>query len=148
MAEKTEGSIVIDAEPKAVMDEIMDFDHYTEWSKEIKKVQVEKRDAQKRGKLVSFVLDAGFARSEYTLDYTYLPGTDGVTWVTTESKGAIKQMTGEYRLEAAGAGRTKVTYRMTMELGIPLPGFLKRQGEKKVVDVALKGLKKRVESQA
>jgi hypothetical protein len=146
MAEKTEGSVVIERDPPVVMDEIMDFEHYTEWSKEIKKVDVLKRDAKKRGKEVAFVVDAGFAKSEYTLDYTYLPKTDGVTWVTTEAKGAIKAMTGEYRLEDAGAGKTKVTYRMTMELGIPLPGFLKRQGEKKIVEVALKGLKQRVES--
>ncbi len=146
MAEKTEGSIVIDRDAATVMDEIMDFEHYTEWSKEIKKVDVLKRDAKKRGKEVVFVVDAGFARAEYTLDYTYLPKTDGVTWVTTESEGAIKSMTGEYRLEDAGDQKTKVTYRMTMELGIPLPGFLKRKAEKQVVDVALKGLKNRVES--
>ena len=148
MADKTEGSIVIDRDPEAVMAEILDFDSYTEWSKEIKKVEVLERDSKKRGKVVDFVIDAGFAKAEYTLDYTYLDKTEGVTWVTTASKGAIKSMTGEYLLEGAGAGKTKVTYRMTMELGVPLPGFLKRQGEKKVIDVALKGLKQRVESNA
>ncbi|MCA1831711.1 MAG: SRPBCC family protein [Actinomycetota bacterium] len=147
MADKTEGSIVIDADPATVMAEIEDFEHYTEWSKEIKKADIVKRDAKKRGKLVEFVVDAGFAKAEYTLDYTWLPSNGGTTWVTTEAKGAIKSLVGEYLLEPQG-DKTKVVYRMTMELAIPLPGFLKRQGEKKVVDVALKGLKKRVESRA
>ena len=59
--------------------------------------------------------------------------------------GTAEHLTGEYLLEPVGE-KTKVTYRMSMDLGVPLPGFLKRQGEKKIVDVALKGLKRRVES--
>jgi carbon monoxide dehydrogenase subunit G len=147
MADRTEGSIVIDADPADVLEEIADFEHYTEWSKEIKKAEVVSRDAQKRGKAVAFVVDAGFAKAEYTLEYTWLPKGSGTSWVTTEAKGAIKSLQGEYLLQPDN-GKTKVTYRMSMELGIPLPGFLKRQGEKKIVDVALKGLKKRVESKA
>lgn len=145
MADKAEGSIVIDAPPDAVMAEIADFEHYTEWSKEIKKAHVLGRDSQKRGTTVAFAVDAGFVKSEYTLAYTWLPDRTGVTWVSTEASGAIRSLTGEYVLEPQGT-KTKVSYRMSMELAIPLIGFLKRQGERKVIDVALKGLKKRVES--
>ena len=57
-------------------------------------------------------------------------------------------MTGEYVLEPAGDGRTKVTYRLEMDINVRLPGFIKRQGQKMVSDVALKGLKQRVEENA
>jgi len=149
MAERTEGSIVIDAEPSAVMAEIADFEHYTEWAKEIKKADVLSRDSQKRGKQVAYVVEAPVVGStEYTLEYTYKPDDGGVSWTWVEGKGVLKNMEGEYALEPAGGAKTKVTYRMGMDLAVPLPGFLKRRGEKQVIDVALKGLKKRVESRA
>jgi uncharacterized membrane protein len=149
MAERTEGTIVIDAPPPAVMAEIADFEHYTEWAKEIKKAEVLKRDAEKRGKHVAFVVEAPVVgKTEYTLEYTYLPKDAGVSWTWVEGKGVLKNMEGEYALEPAGDATTKVTYRMAMDLAVPLPGFLKRRGEKQVIDVALKGLKKRVESRA
>jgi len=146
MAERTEGSIVIKADPAAIMADITDFENYTEWSNEIKKTEVLDRDTSKRGKRVAFVVEAPVVgKSEYTLDYTYTPNDTGCSWDWVEGKGAVKHMSGEYVLEPAGAGQTKVTYRLEMEIGVRIPGFLKRQGQKMVTDVALKGLKKRIE---
>ena len=51
-------------------------------------------------------------------------------------------------LEDLGDGSTKVTYRLALDVNIPLIGMLKRKGEKILIDTALKGLKKRVESTA
>jgi hypothetical protein len=38
-----------------------------------------------------------------------------------------------------------VTYRLAVEVGVPLPGFLKRRADKQAIKTALDGLKKRVE---
>ena len=46
----------------------------------------------------------------------------------------------------SGNGSTEVTYRLALDVSIPLIGMLKRKGEKILIDTALKGLKKRVES--
>jgi hypothetical protein len=48
-------------------------------------------------------------------------------------------------VEPAG-GSTRVTYRLAVDLAIPMIGMLRRKAEKVVIDTALKGLKKRVES--
>ena len=56
------------------------------------------------------------------------------------------ELDGSYVLRAQGAGSTEVTYRLAAELGIPMIGMLKRKAEKVIIDTALKGLKKRVES--
>ena len=45
-----------------------------------------------------------------------------------------------------GDGSTEVTYRLALDVSIPLIGMIKRKGEKILIDTALKGLKKRVES--
>ena len=54
-------------------------------------------------------------------------------------------MNGSYTLASDGAG-TKVTYRLAVDVKIPMIGLLKRKAEKVIVDTALKELKKRVEA--
>ena len=39
-----------------------------------------------------------------------------------------------------------MTYRLAVDLSIPMIGMLRRKAEKVIIDTALKGLKKRVES--
>jgi hypothetical protein len=57
----------------------------------------------------------------------------------------LKAMTGSYTLTSDGDG-TKVTYRLAVDVKIPMIGLLKRKAEKVIVDTALKELKKRVEA--
>ena len=144
MADQTKGSIEIGADPSAVMAEIADYESYPEWSGEIRKVEVRERDEDKRGKQVYYEVAQGPLKADYVLEYTYKPSDAGVTWKLVEGNN-IRRLDGEYSLEATGKG-TKVTYQMTVETPIPMLGFMKRQIEKRIVDVALKGLKKRVES--
>lgn len=144
MADKTQGSIEINADPAAVMAEIADYERYPDWSGEIKKVEVRKRDEQDRGKHVYYEVAQGPLKADYVLDYTYKPQDAGVSWTLVEGHN-IKRLDGEYELEPSAKG-TRVTYRMTVETPIPMLGFMKRQIEKRIIDVALKGLKKRVES--
>ena len=44
-----------------------------------------------------------------------------------------------------GEGTTKVTYRLAVELGVLVPGFLRTEGAKRVIENALEKLKRRVE---
>jgi hypothetical protein len=81
----------------------------------------------------------------YTLAYTYKAKDGGLSWTTKEASGAVKDIQGEYALEPAGE-QTKVTYRLTMVPAISLGGFVKRQAERTIINTALGGLKKRVES--
>jgi hypothetical protein len=56
-------------------------------------------------------------------------------------------MTGGYLLSDHGAG-AEVTYELSVDVRIPMPGLLKRKAEKMIIDTALKGLKARAESLA
>ena len=60
----------------------------------------------------------------------------------------LRSLDGAYVLRETGGGATEVTYRLALDLAIPLIGMLKRRGEKILIDTALKGLKKRVETGA
>jgi hypothetical protein len=41
---------------------------------------------------------------------------------------------------------TTVTYTLSVDLAVPMIGMLRRKAEKIIIDTALKGLKRRVES--
>jgi polyketide cyclase/dehydrase/lipid transport protein len=144
MAEQTTSSIVIDAAPAAVMGVISDFEAYPSWAQGVKKA--EPVDAGKRPEQVYFELDASPIKDAYTLAYDW-DGDDGVSWSLVEGK-MLKAMDGAYLLEDRGDGSTEVTYRLAVDISIPMIGMLKRKAEKVIIDTALKGLKKRVESLA
>ncbi len=144
MAERTEGSIEIDATPAEIMEVITDFDAYPEWVQGIRAAEVRSRDDEGRPSEVAFEFSAMGFDASYTLEYDYRPDDTGVSWATKEATGAVRDVQGEYELEALN-GDTRVEYRLSIELNAPLPGFLKRRADKQAIDTALKGLKRRVE---
>jgi ribosome-associated toxin RatA of RatAB toxin-antitoxin module len=143
MAEQTTSSIVIDAEPSAVMAVISDFDAYPVWAQGVKKAEVVEDGANGRPAQVYFELDASPIKDAYTLQYDW-HGDEAVRWTLVEGK-MLKAMDGAYELADRG-GSTEVTYRLAVDISIPMIGMLKRKAEKVIIDTALKGLKKRVES--
>ncbi len=144
MAEKTQGDIEIEASPAEIMEAIADFESYPEWVDGIKSAEVREKNADGRPTEVAFEFSAMGFTASYTLRYEYEPEDRGVRWSTVEASGAVKDVRGEYVLEPLN-GDTEVTYRLTVELGVPVPGFLKRQADKRAIKTALDGLKKRVE---
>jgi ribosome-associated toxin RatA of RatAB toxin-antitoxin module len=145
MAEQTEGQIHIDAPPQAVLAVITDYEAYPDWVDGMKRAEVIARDAEGRPSEASFEVSQMGVGAKYTLAYTYAEKDAGVSWTTTAASGAVKDIKGEYRFEPSDSGTT-VTYRTTIEPGIPMMGFMKRQAEKMIIGMALEGLKKRVES--
>jgi ribosome-associated toxin RatA of RatAB toxin-antitoxin module len=143
MPEQTTSSIVIDAPAPAVMAVIADFPAYPEWAQGMQKAEVVETGADGRGTKVDFELEATPIKDSYTLAYTWR-GDQEVTWDLVEGR-MLKAMNGAYVLRPAGSG-TEVTYRLAVDLSIPMIGMLRRKAEKIIIDTALKGLKKRVES--
>jgi uncharacterized membrane protein len=145
MAEQTTSSIIIDAPPAAVMEVIADFPAYPEWAQGMKHVEVFDAGESGRADRVHFELEASPIRDSYVLEYDW-QGDSQVTWHLVEGK-MLKAMQGAYILRAVGNG-TEVTYRLAVDVAIPMIGMLKRRAEKVIIDSALKGLKKRVESRS
>ncbi len=143
MAEQTTSTITIDAEPSVIMAVISDFESYPVWAQGVKKADVVETGADGRAEQVYFELDASPIKDAYTLRYDW-EGDQAVRWSLAEAK-MLKAMDGAYELTPRGSG-TEVTYRLAVDIAIPMIGMLKRKAEKVIIDTALKGLKKRVES--
>ncbi|MBT2377074.1 cyclase [Streptomyces sp. CB00316] len=145
MAEHTSSSITIEAAPADVMSVIADFARYPEWTGEVKEAEVLATDDQGRAEQVRLVLDAGAIKDDHVLKYTWL-GDKEVSWTLVKSQ-MLRSLDGTYALAPmAGGVRTEVTYRLAVDVKIPLLGMIKRKAEKVIIDRALAGLKKRVES--
>jgi ribosome-associated toxin RatA of RatAB toxin-antitoxin module len=145
VADQTTSSIVVDASPAQVMAGIADFPAYPTWAKGVTVADVVSEFPDGRAEQVFFTLDVSPIKDEYTLAYEW-DGDRQVTWTLVEGK-MLKALEGAYVLRETG-GSTEVTYRLALDVSIPLIGMLKRRGEKILIDTALKGLKKRVESGA
>jgi ribosome-associated toxin RatA of RatAB toxin-antitoxin module len=146
MAEQTEGTTEIAASPAEIMHVITEFDAYPKWATGVKKAQVRKKDSKGRPSEVVFEAGQMGIGATYTLSYKYKAKEGGLSWKSTTASGAVKSIEGEYVLEPSGK-KTKVTYRLKMEPAISLGGFMKRQAERTIINTALGGLKKQVESQ-
>ena len=144
MADATTSTITIAAAPERVMAVIADFPAYPEWAEQVKSVEVLDSDAGGRAEQVRFTMDAGPIKDSYTLDYTWAPDGRSVSW--TLVKGQIQRaQNGSYVLSGSPE-QTTVTYALAVDLNIPMIGMLRRKAEKVIIDTALKGLKRRVES--
>jgi len=158
MAEQATKVIVIDARPEACFDVAIEFERYPEWAGDIKAVTVEERDALGRGVLVRF-RTAAFGRStSYALRYSYDEAPTVLSWVEVEGDITSK-LDGAYVFAplassdssssgSASSDGTEVTYHLEAELKVPIPGFVKRRAQSRIMHAALRQLKDRVEAAA
>ena len=143
--EHAEGSILIEAPLEDVMEVIEDYEAYPEWA-DVNRVEVRERGEGGRATEVAFEVDVPvLGKAAYTLSYRYAQGDTALSWVTKEARGAVRDIHGEYLLDEVDDVATKVTYRLAVELGVLVPGFLRTEGAKRVIENALEKLKRRVE---
>lgn len=144
MADQSTQSIVIEAEPAAIMAVIADFDNYPAWAASVKRAEIVEDGPDGRAKRVAFTLDAGVVRDQYELSYVW-SGDQRVDWTLVHGQ-MMRAQNGSYILRSLAPGRTEVTYMLSVDLVIPMLGLLKRKAERVVLDTALKELKRRVEA--
>jgi ribosome-associated toxin RatA of RatAB toxin-antitoxin module len=142
VTELSRSSIVINADPAAVMKVIADFPSYPQWITFIQAVEVLDSDETGRPTVVRFVLDAGVVVDDYALAYTW--ADDEVSWQLVRAT-SIKAMDGSYQLKPTEGG-TEVAYALSIDIDMPLLGVFKRKAEQVLIDTALRALKVRVEA--
>ena len=143
MADQASSTITIDAPTDEVLAVIADIASYPEWTGQIKSAEVVETGADGKPSQARFVMDAGVLKDEYVLAYDWR--ADGVSWELVGKSTVQKSQQGSYTLAAKGSG-TEVTYRLAVDIAMPMLGMFKRKAEKMIMDSALKELKKRVES--
>ncbi len=142
MATHGRAEIEIKATPAEVMDTLAAIEDMPKWSGPHKSATVESRFEDGRPKRVRMVISVVGVTDEQLVDYTW-DGDSSVKWSLVESTQQ-KVQDGGYILTPTANG-TKVEFDLTIDLKIPLPGFLVKKAQKSGIDVATKGLKKWME---
>jgi uncharacterized membrane protein len=120
---------------------LLDFERYPTWARDLKQVEVLERDDEGRGVEVLYRAAAMGRSTTYVLRYDYADAPHRLPWKLVRGD-IMRRLDGEYRLEPTADGTgTEVVYELEVELVIPLPGFVKRRAEHKIMHTALDELR-------
>ncbi|MEJ7721261.1 MAG: SRPBCC family protein [Ilumatobacteraceae bacterium] len=145
MAETASQTITIEAPVERVWDIASDVERYPEWARDVKDVVVRSRDEAGRPQEVEFRASALGRSTHYTLRYDYAGAPSVLAWSMV--RGDIQRaIDGSYHFDHAD-GSTQVRYDLSIELVVPLPGFVKRRAEVRILNT-VRELKTRAESPA
>jgi uncharacterized membrane protein len=122
---RAEQSVEIDAPAVGCFDAAIDYATFPDWQQAVERVEVLERDREGRGELVRFEIDAKVKRISYILRYHYDPPSR-IWWDFVEGEG-VANVDGEYVLEPLGETRTRVTYSLGIDPGVPVPGLIARR---------------------
>lgn len=145
MTEAAVQTIEVDASPEECFAVAADLAAYPEWTSEVRRVEIRERDAAGRPRRAELVIDAMVRQVTALLTYSYDPPRL-MKW-SAEPNRDLAELEGSYEFIAAPGG-TRVTYALAVTPAFPVPGFLRKQGEKQIMGTALRSLRKRVESLA
>jgi ribosome-associated toxin RatA of RatAB toxin-antitoxin module len=144
MADQASQTVIVGATPEQCFAVASDFERYPDWAHDVKEATVVSRDAQGRATEVEFRTSALGRSTHYTLSYDYSQAPQTMSWHMV--KGDImRAIDGAYTFSPAPGGGTEVTYTLSIELIVPLPGFVKRRAEVRIVN-SVRDLKARVEA--
>lgn len=146
MPDQAHETAVVEAPPERCFAVAADFERYPEWARDVKEAVVLERDEQGRATKVAFRVGAMGRTTRYTLAYDYTDAPRRLAWRLVEGD-IMRRLDGAYEfVPTGGDGRaTEVTYSLTVELVVPIPGFVKRRAEGKIIGTALDELKRRAE---
>jgi Polyketide cyclase / dehydrase and lipid transport len=145
MSEHATEKTTIAAGAGAIRDVLLDFPRYPEWVRDLKEVEVLATDTEGRATAVRFRAAAMGRSTSYTLEYDY-SREDVLAWTLVQGD-IMRTLDGSYTLTESGSA-TEVAYELEVDLKLPLPGFVKRRSQGRIMHAALRDLKERVESGA
>jgi uncharacterized membrane protein len=144
VAEEAHERIHVDGSPERCFDIATDYEQYPTWAKDVKQAKLLEADDQDRGKRVEYRAAALGRSVRYVLEYDYDEAPAAFSWHLVEGD-MLRKLDGRYGFEADGDG-TRVTYDLTVDLSIPMPGLIKRRAAGLIMGNALKELKRAVEA--
>jgi hypothetical protein len=144
MAESATQTITIEAPLESCFAIATDFEHYPEWAHDVKEAVVKERDHLARATEVEFRASALGRSTHYTLHYDYSDAPGRFSWKLVQGD-IMRACDGSYIFSASGPSATDVVYELSIELVVPLPGFVKRRAEVRILNT-VKELKTRAES--
>lgn len=139
-------TVTIAAPPERCWEIITDFERYPEWARDVKQATVRARDEQGRALEVAFEAAAIGRTARYVLRYDYSGAPERIAWQLVEGD-IMDAIDGAYTFlpSVSQPGGTDVVYELAIDLAVPMPGFVKRRAEVRILHNGLRELKARAE---
>lgn len=144
MTDRAAQTTLINAPLQKCWDVVLDFEKYPDWAKDVKEAVIRDHDDQGRASRVEYRASALGRSTHYTLEYDYSEQPARLSWHLVEGD-IMRALNGAYSFVEVDNG-TQVFYELELELVVPLPGFVKRRAEARILIEAIKELKARAES--
>jgi uncharacterized protein YndB with AHSA1/START domain len=146
MADQATQRTVIHASPAQVWAVLTDFDGYPTWAHDLKSATVVARDDEGRPRDVAFRAAAMGRSTSYTLRYDYGGAPKVLAWRLLAGD-ITRKLDGSYELIPVDSdpNATEVVYHLEVDLVVPLPGFVKRRAEGRIMSAALRHLQQHLE---
>ena len=143
MAEFSSNSISIEAPVDEVAALLADLENFPTWSSAIKSVEVHDRDSSGRPTSATIKIEAGVLKDRAKLSYDYSNFPKEISF-SLEEADLMTEMTGSYEISGDG-DETVVTYKLHVEVSMPVPEIMRKKAEMATIDAALSQLKKKLE---
>jgi ribosome-associated toxin RatA of RatAB toxin-antitoxin module len=140
MATSDSREVVIEASPEEILDVIADVESTPTWSPQYQTAEILEAYDNGRPRRVKMKIKTAGISDEQVVDYTW--ADDSASW-TLVSAGQLKAQDASYTLTPDG-DKTKVKFDITIDLSIPLPGFVLKRVMKGAMETATDGLRKQV----
>ena len=143
MAEGTVQRMDIDADAADIYAIAADLAAYPAWAQGVKAVEILEVDEIGQPIKATFQVDAMMKEITYTLEYVH-DAPNLMSWNAIPGDD-IREMQGSYEFTDNGNGTTTVVYALKVDPAFSVPGFIRRQAEKTLIGIALRGLKQATE---
>ena len=145
MAEQAREQTIINASVEQCFRTLVDFETYPEWAGDLKQATVISLDDRQRPIVVEYRAAAMGRSTTYQLQYNYEGAPNRLGWELL-SGDLERELDGHYELQpGTEPDTTEIVYELAVDLIVPIPGFVKRRAEARIIKTALSELKARVE---
>ncbi|OKH82124.1 cyclase [Mycobacterium sp. SWH-M3] len=140
MATSDSREVVIEATPQEILDVVADVEATPTWSPQYQSAEILDTHEDGRPHRVKMRIKAAGLTDEQVVEYTW--SDNKVSWTLIRA-GQLKAQDASYTLTPEG-DKTRVRFDITIDLAVPLPGFILKRTMKGGVETATDGLRKQV----
>jgi ribosome-associated toxin RatA of RatAB toxin-antitoxin module len=140
MAVSDSREVVIEASPSEILDVIADVESTPSWSSQYQSAEILETYGDGRPRRVKMKVKSAGITDLQEIEYTW--ADDKVSWTLLKA-GQLKAQDASYTLTPDGKG-TKVRFDISIDLSVPLPGFVLKRAMKGAMETATDGLRKQV----
>jgi uncharacterized membrane protein len=143
MAVECVGDVGIEASRAACFSVTADLERWTEWARDLERVEVLDRGADGRPSRVRMVADLFGKEFDATVDFHHDKAPDELSFSLVEAR-KLATLEGSFRFEA-GSGGTRMSYRLRMVLVKPKAARIERMVARKIDTALSRDLRRHIE---